>query len=96
MLRRKNPVSAGSLGQQGFTIRHSTAVGMPVPADLAGINCPIARVDSQGRFCLIPFRMPRLGLVQSFQQIFGTKGAPPQVVIDGDDPGDVEGVALND
>ena len=36
--------------------------------------------------------MSRLGLVQSFQQLFGTKGATPQVAIDGDDPGDVEGV----
>jgi subtilase family serine protease len=33
-----------------------------------------------------------LGLVRDFQSLFGTGGTTPQVIIDGDDPGDVEGV----
>lgn len=33
-----------------------------------------------------------LGLVQAYQSLFGVAGAPPQVVIDGDDPGTLSGV----
>jgi subtilase family serine protease len=33
-----------------------------------------------------------LSLVQNFQKLFGTGGQTPQVIIDGDDPGNLEGV----
>jgi hypothetical protein len=33
-----------------------------------------------------------LSLVQDFQTLFGTGGQTPQVIVDGDDPGDLEGV----
>lgn len=33
-----------------------------------------------------------LGLVQDYQKLFGVNGGTPQVVIDGDDPGDLQGI----